>query len=70
LGRQTEVWFPCSKPCGSITVYQQGWPTKKVQSILGHSSITMTMDVYGHSFESPEEDVEMFEKMEADLMVA
>ena len=27
---------------------EQGWPAKKVQSILGHSSITMTMDVYGH----------------------
>ena len=25
---------------------EQGWPAKKVQSILGHSSITMTMDVY------------------------
>lgn len=43
-------------------------PAKKVQSILGHSSITMTMDVYGHLFESPEDDVEMFEKMEAGLM--
>ena len=49
---------------------EQGWPAKKVQSILGHSSITMTMDVYGHLFESPEDDVEMFEKMEADLMAA
>ena len=45
-------------------------PAKKVQSILGHSSITMTMDVYGHLFESPEDDVEMFEKMEVDLMAA
>jgi integrase len=49
---------------------EQGWPAKKVQSILGHSSITMTMDVHGHLFESPEDDVEMFEKMEADLMAA
>jgi hypothetical protein len=30
----------------------------------------MTMDVYGHLFESPEDDVEMFQKMEADLMTA
>ncbi len=49
---------------------EQGWSAKKVQSILGHSSITMTMDVYGHLFESPEDDVEMFEKLEADLMAA
>ncbi|NNU82213.1 site-specific integrase [Halovulum dunhuangense] len=49
---------------------EQGWPAKKVQAILGHSSITMTMDVYGHLFESPEEDVALFEKMERDLMAA
>lgn len=49
---------------------EQGWPAKKVQSILGHSSITMMMDVYGRLFESPEDDVEMFEKIEADLMAA
>lgn len=49
---------------------EQDLPTKRIQSILGHSSITMTMDVYGHLFESPEDDVEMFEKMDADLMAA
>ncbi|WP_112321360.1 tyrosine-type recombinase/integrase [Oceanibium sediminis] len=49
---------------------EQGWPAKKVQAILGHSSITMTMDVYGHLFESPEEDLALFEKMERDLMAA
>ena len=41
-----------------------------VQTILDHLSISMTMDVYGHPFESPEDDVEMFEKMEANLMAA
>jgi len=49
---------------------EQGWTPKKVQSILGHSSITMTMDVYGHLFENPEEDVALFEKMENDLLAA
>ena len=32
---------------------EQGWSAKKIQSILGHSTISMTMDVYGHLFESP-----------------
>lgn len=49
---------------------EQGWSLKKVLALLGHSSITMTMDVYGHLFESPEDDVELFEKMEADLLAA
>jgi integrase len=36
---------------------------KKIQSIRGHSTISMAMDVYGHLFENPEDDVEMFAKM-------
>jgi len=43
---------------------------KKIQSILGHSTISMTMDVYGHLFESPEDDVEMFTKLEKELLAA
>ncbi|MGC9458130.1 MAG: tyrosine-type recombinase/integrase [Halothiobacillaceae bacterium] len=49
---------------------EQGWTAKKVQVLLGHSSINMTMDVYGHLFANPEEDVEMFEKLEQDLLAA
>ncbi|SMX25298.1 tyrosine-type recombinase/integrase [Boseongicola aestuarii] len=49
---------------------EQGWNPKKVQTLLGHASIMMTMDVYGHLFENPEEDVSMFEKLERDLLAA
>ncbi|MEP4702402.1 MAG: site-specific integrase, partial [Parasphingorhabdus sp.] len=49
---------------------EQNWPPKKIQALLGHSSINMTMDVFGHLFESPEEDVALFAKMEADLLAA
>ncbi len=49
---------------------EQGWNPKKIQTLLGHASITMTMDVYGHLFENAEEDVSMFEKLDADLMAA
>ena len=47
---------------------EQSWTPKKVQMLLGHSSITMMMDVCGHLFDNPEEDVAMFEKLEADLL--
>ncbi len=47
---------------------EQGWNPKKIQTLLGHASINMTMDVYGHLFENAEEDVSMFEKLETDLM--
>jgi integrase len=43
---------------------EQGWNPKKIQTLLGHASITMTMDVYGHLFDSAEGDVAMFEKLE------
>lgn len=49
---------------------EQGWNPKKIQTLLGHASITMTMDVYGHLFESAEEDASMFEKLDRDLMAA
>lgn len=49
---------------------EQGWNPKKIQTLLGHASITMTMDVYGHLFENAEQDAGMFEKLEQDLLVA
>jgi integrase len=35
---------------------EQGFLPKRVQALLGHSSIQMTFDVYGHLFPSPEDD--------------
>lgn len=32
---------------------EQGWPSKQVQTMLGHSSITMTFDVYEHLCHDP-----------------
>jgi len=49
---------------------EQGWNPKKIQTLLGHASITMTMDVHGHLFENAEEDVTMLEKLQTDLMAA
>jgi integrase len=34
-------------------------PPKEVQTRLGHSSITMTLDVYGHLFPRGRENVEI-----------
>lgn len=48
----------------------QGWNPKKIQTLLGHASINMTMDVYGHLFESADEDAAMFEKLDSDLLAA
>ncbi len=49
---------------------EQGWQPKKIQTLLGHSTIMMTFDVYGHLFNDPSKDVELMDKMEQDLLAA
>ena len=39
---------------------EQGFSPKRVQALLGHSSIQMTFDVYGHLFPSLEDDHKRF----------
>ena len=62
--------FHALRHAAASMMIEQNWPVKKIQAILGHSSITMTMDVYGHLFTRAEDDVELFGKMEEDLMAA
>lgn len=49
---------------------EQGWPPKRIQTILGHSSINMTFDVYGHLFHDPAKDVELMGQMERGVLAA
>ncbi len=49
---------------------EQGWPPKKIQTMLGHSSITMTYDVYGHLFHDPAKVVDLMGAMEQGLLAA
>jgi len=35
---------------------EQGWQAKKVQAMMGHGSIQMTFDLYGHLWETAEDD--------------
>lgn len=47
---------------------EQKWSLKKIQTIIGHASISTTMDIYGHLFDDAEEDQLLMEKLEADLL--
>lgn len=38
---------------------EQGFPPKKVQAMVGHESITMTFDLYGHLFPSDGDDFDI-----------
>jgi integrase len=46
-------------------VIDLGFPPKRVQTLLGHSSIQMTFDTYGHLFPSAEDDEARLAKGEA-----
>jgi len=47
-----------------------GWTPKRVQAVLGHSSIKMTFDTYGHLFADHEGDREAMKKLEAAISAA
>lgn len=47
---------------------EQGLPPKKVQTVMGHSSIVVTFDVYGHLFPSQEDDAEAMAQLQARLL--
>ncbi len=47
---------------------EQGFTAKKVQTLMGHSSIQMTFDTYGHLFPSPDDDQKAMELVQARLV--
>ena len=47
---------------------EEGWSAKRVQTVIGHSSIQMTFNVYGHLFPSPDDDREAMRRLQARLV--
>jgi integrase len=47
---------------------EQGWTAKRVQTVLGHASIAMTMDRYGKLFPDAEADQAAMAKVQAALV--
>lgn len=54
----------------SLFIAHLGWTPKRVQQVMGHSSITMTFDRYGHLFADPEGDKEAMKRLEAAITAA
>ena len=48
----------------SLFIAHLGWSPKRVQTVMGHSSVRMTFDLYGHLYESAEADREDMAKVE------
>ena len=54
----------------SLFIAHLGWTPKRVQAVMGHASITMTFDRYGHLFADAEGDREAMKKLEAAVLSA
>lgn len=54
----------------SLFIQYLGWTPKRLQTVMGHSSITMTFDLYGHMFENTEADRADMAKIEAAVRAA
>jgi integrase len=54
----------------SLFIAHLEWSPKRVQVVLGHSSIVMTYDRYGHLFEDKDGDREAMQKIEAAIVAA
>jgi integrase len=53
--------------CASLWI-EQGHNPKQIQTLMGHSSIQMTFDVYGHLFADPEADQRAAEDIQVRLL--
>jgi integrase len=49
---------------------EQGTPPKRLQALIGHANLSMTMDVYGHLFPPSEEDTARINSAIASVLVA
>lgn len=54
----------------SLFIAHLGWTPKRLQTVMGHSSIAMTFDLYGHLFEDADGDREAMKKIEAAIAAA
>lgn len=67
-GGRARFGFHALRHAAASLFIEQGLAPKKVQTIMGHTSITMTFDTYGKLFPDPESDAEAFEQIEARLV--
>jgi integrase len=53
--------------CASLWI-ENGYNPKQIQRLMGHSSIKLTFDVYGHLFSDAEADQRAAENVQARLL--
>jgi integrase len=54
----------------NLFIAHLGWTPKRVQAVMGHGSIQMTFDRYGHLFDDRDNDREAMKKLQAAVIAA
>jgi integrase len=59
--------FHCLRHTAASLFIEQGWTPKKIMTVMGHSSIQVTFDLYGHLWKTLEDDAKAVAQIEARL---
>jgi integrase len=70
LGNPKYGFHALRHAAASLFIAHLGWTPKRVQAVMGHASISMTFDLYGHLFEDKDADREAMKKIEAAVVAA
>jgi integrase len=68
LGFRSTYTFHSLRHAAASLFIEQGWSPKKVQTVMGHSSVQVTFDVYGHLWKSSDDDAKAMALLEARLL--
>ena len=66
-GIEQRYKFHALRHAAASLFIEQGWTPKRVQIIMGHSTIQMTFDTYGHLWPQTEDDQTALAQIEARL---
>lgn len=69
--RKTKYSFHALRhAAASLFIAHLGWTPKRLQVVMGHASIAMTFDRYGHLFADHDNDREAMKKLQAAVIAA
>jgi integrase len=66
--RQPKYGLHSFRHAAASLFIEQGFSPKRVQALMGHSSIQMTFDTYGHLFPSKDDDAAAMQQLQARLV--
>ena len=69
-GRAKYTFHALRHAAASLFIAHLGWTPKRVQTVMGHSTIQMTYDVYGGLFVDDDDDRAAMKKLQAALLAS